>query len=113
MVLDVQAQEAIKTIDTQIMELLAIRDSFKQRKISSADGLEKMGEWKVRTVELLSQKVHPNEGINLDKKNEWALSEDPLTSFRKTVELYISFLKLLKEKIEKNPGDIFSAPIAS
>ncbi len=109
--LNEQALEAIKMIDSQISELISIKDAFKQKIISSADGLEKMEEWKGRTIELLSQKIHPNEGLNLDKKNEWLLSEDPLTSFRKTADMYASFLNNLKEEIEKHPGDILSTPV--
>ena len=109
--LNEQVQEAIQMIDAQIRELLSIKDDFKQKKISSADGLEIMEEWKERTIKLLSQKVHPNEGLNLDKRNEWLLSEDPLTSFRKTADMYSSFLNTLKKEIEKHPGDIFAAPV--
>jgi hypothetical protein len=108
--LNEQAHEAIKMIDAQISELLSIKDAFKQKNISSADGLEKIEEWKERTIELLSQKVHPNEALNLEKKNEWLLSEDPLTSFRKTIDVYSSFLNTLKGEIEKHPADIISTP---
>lgn len=111
--LNEQAQEAIKMIDAQISELLSIKDAFKQKKISSAEGLEKIKEWKESTVELLSQKVNPNEGLNLDKRNDWLLSDDPLTSFRKTADMYSSFVKTLKEEIEKHPSDFFSTPVTS
>ncbi len=109
--LNEQAHEAIKMIDAQMSELLSIKDAFKQKNFSSADGLEKMEEWKERTIELLSQKVHPNEALNLAKKNEWLLSEDPLTSFRKTADMYTSFLNTLKEEIEKHPVNVFSPPV--
>ena len=109
--LNEQAQEAIKMIDAQTSELLSIKDDFKKKRFSSADGLEKMEQWKERTIKLLSQKVHPKEGLKLDQRNEWLLSEDPLTSFRKTAAMYSSFLNTLKEEIKKHPGNVFAAPV--
>jgi hypothetical protein len=70
-----------------------------------------MEQWKERTIKLLSQKVHPKEGLKLDQRNEWLLSEDPLTSFRKTAAMYSSFLTTLKEEIKKHPGNVFAAPV--
>ena len=106
-----KAEEAMRMLDTQIGELLSIKEAFKNKEISSIDGLEKISQWKLRTVKLLSEKVHPQEAKNLDEKSEWTLSGEPLTSFRKTSDMYFSFLTTLKEKIEKQPRDILSAPV--
>ena len=104
-----RVEEAIDIVLKQEKELLLIATSAK----SSGDtrlGFEKLRRWKARTVSVLSENVHPNEGQRLkDKQQASIIMGDPLRNLINEVDMYMGFLGSLCEELEKHPEYVLDA----
>ena len=109
-----KAQEAIRIVEVQLGELFDIANTAK----SSSDahlGFEKLNRWKARTVRLLSENIHPDEGQKLQKKETYSFRTygDPLENLLEAVHIYSGFLGSLREELEKHPENILDVPTPS
>jgi hypothetical protein len=106
-----RAKEAINIILQQEKELLIIASSAQ----SSGDarlGFEKLDRWKARTVRLISENIHPDEGQKLQKKQTYSINTYgiPLENLLEAVIIYSGFLESLREELERHPEDVLDAP---
>jgi len=104
MEIEKKAQEAIKMIEIQQKELSDIVErTDTERNIESAT--ERLKRWKSRTIKLLSEKIHPAEGVKLQEivRN---FSSSHFKDFEYDVNKYSAFLLSLKEVLETHPEDV-------
>lgn len=109
-----KSEKAIKIIDKQLKELAGIAISAK----SSGDtrlGFERLHRWKARTVSLLSENIHPNEGKKLqDKKTPSYMTYGIiLDNLLEAVHIYSVFLGSLREELKRYPEYILDVPTSS
>ena len=109
-----RAAEAIYIIVKQLGALNGIAKSAK----SSGDarlGFERLGRWKARTVRLLSESIHPNEGQKLQDKQTFSFRTygDPLDNLLDAVRIYSGFLVSLSEELKNHPEDVLDVPTPS
>ena len=106
-----------EALDIVIQQLAELNDIAKNAK-SSGDirlGFERLLRWKARTVRLLSENIHPDEGQKLQKKETYSFRTygDPLENLLEAVHIYSGFLGSLREELEKHPENILDVPIPS
>ena len=108
-----RAEEAINIVIKQLEELDDIANSAR----SSGDtrlGYERLHRWRSRTVRLLSENIHPNEGQKLkDIKQAFSLFGGPLGSLVKEANWCRTFLESLRQELERHPEYVLDAPISS
>jgi len=109
-----RAKEAINIILQQEKELLIIGGTAK----SSGDarlGFERLNRWKARTVRLISESIHPDEGQKLQKKETFSFRTygNPLENLFEVVNIYLGFLGSLREELERHPEDVLDVPKSS
>jgi|SRR3972149_8762682 len=114
MTLSPRVEEAINIVIQQDKELTDIAKSAE----SSGDtrlNFERLQRWKARTVSLLSESIHPNEGQKLQDKPTYSFRTygNPLENIRDAVSIYSGFLGSLLEELEKHPEDVLDAAIPS
>jgi uncharacterized protein (TIGR02391 family) len=107
-------EEAINVVVKQLEELDDIATSAK----SSRDallGFEKLNRWKARTVRLLSENIHPNEGQKLQDKPTYSFRTFgiALENLLEAVSIYSGFLESLLEELKGHPEDVLDVPIPS
>ena len=108
-----KVQKIIGMITNQARELNGIVDRAKEDEHYHA-AFEALTRWKKRTVRLLSEEVHPNEGKRLaDKEKTSFIMGDPLRNLVDEADMYIGFLRSLVEELEKHPEDVLSVPMPS
>jgi predicted nucleotide-binding protein len=106
-------EAAIELIDKVVDELRDIADTAKKDRDTDA-GFERLHRWKDRSVKLLSDKISPNEGKKLNGKKLGSFSMlDPLLNLIDEANMYLAFLKSLREELEKHPEDIIDIPTRS
>ena len=106
-----RAEEAINIILQQEKELLIIASSAH----TSGDarlGFERLKRWKARTVRLVSENIHPDEGQKLQKKETYSFRTYgiPVENLLEAVNIYLGFLGSLREELEKHPEDVLNSP---
>jgi predicted nucleotide-binding protein len=106
-----KSEKAIKIIDKQLKELAGIAISAK----SSGDtrlGFERLHRWKARTVSLLSENIHPNEGRKLQdtKTPSYMTYGIILDNLLEAVHIYSVFLGSLREELKRYPEYILDVP---
>jgi uncharacterized protein (TIGR02391 family) len=106
--------EAIYIIIKQLAALNGIAKSAR----SSRDprlGFERFHRWKARTVRLLSESVHPNEGKKLQDKQTFSMKTygDPLENLLESVDICSRFLVSLSEELKNHPEDVLDVPAHS
>lgn len=99
-------QKAIVMIEEQEKELSEI---VKIAANDSDSGREKLKRWKTRTIRLLTEKIHPDEGKKLEKTGPVYIMGQPVQGILREVDLYCAFLNSLKEELAKHPEDVLSA----
>ena len=107
-------QEAISILDQQGSELMQIaKDAMSSR--DPRLGFERLQRWRERTVRLVAEKVHPNEGQKLQKKETFSIRTygDPLDNLVDAVSVYTGYLGSLREELEKHPEDVLNVPAHS
>ena len=114
MTLPPRREEAIKIVSKQLEELVGISKDA----VSSGDarlGFERLNRWKVRTVRLVSENIHPNEGQKLQKKETFSFRTygNPLENLFEVVNIYLGFLGSLREELERHPEDVLDVPKSS
>lgn len=104
-------ENAKQTVLTQLTALKTlVESSIEQHDHNS--GFERLGRWKTRTSELLTQNVHPNEGRKLRGKQKYSFRMgDPLGNLHDEALMYQGFLLALLEDLEVHPSDILNAPM--
>jgi uncharacterized protein (TIGR02391 family) len=106
--------EATHIIAKQLAALNGIAKSAK----SSRDprlGFERFHRWKARTIRLLSESVHPNEGKKLQDKQTFSMKTygDPLENLVESVDICSRFLVSLSEELRNHPEDVLNVPALS
>jgi len=114
MTLSPRVEEAINTVIQQLDELADITNDAK----FSGDarlGFERLSRWKARTVSLLSENIHPNEGQKLQDKRTGSIISvgDPLDNLLEAVHIYSGFLGSLCEELKKHPKYVLDVPTPS
>jgi hypothetical protein len=114
MTLPPRVEEALNIVIQQLAELNDIAKNAK----SSGDtrlGFERLFRWKERTVRLLSENIHPNEGKKLQDKKIYSFGTlgDPRDNFIESVHIHSRFLESLYEELEKHPECILDVPTPS
>lgn len=109
-----RAAKAIHIVVKQLAELSGIARSAK----SSGDtrlGFERLRRWKVRTVSLLSENIHPNEGQKLQDTQAPSFRTYGiiLDNLLEAVDIYSGFLRSLREELKKHPECILDVPTPS
>ena len=108
-----KAKEAITMIDNQTGALEEIGKLVEKNR-DTGTAFEKLKRWKSRTIRLLSEKVNPDEGKELEGKTMTSITiGQPLLNLANESIMYLSFLKSLREELEEHPEDYFSIPIPS
>lgn len=103
-----KALEAISIIDKQLVELNKI---FVNARNSNELKIawNKLERWKDRSVKLLTDNIHPNEGKKLKEERLTSFSMyDAFANFTDEVKMYEAFLLSLRDELENYPEDIFS-----
>jgi len=114
MTLPPRVKEAINIVIKQLEELNDIAKSAR----SSGDarlGFERLHRWKARTVRLLSENIHPDEGQKLQKKETYSFRTygEPFENLLEAVHIYSGFLVSLHEELKKHPEYILDVPTPS
>lgn len=106
--MDGKAQKALEVIDKQLNDLTDIYSStIKDRTFPL--GFEKLTRWRIRTIRLLTQYVHPDEGKKLERKAPQGIpTGTPQSRYLAETQGYLSFLMTLQEELQKYPEDILS-----
>jgi len=109
-----RVEEAINIVFKQLEELTDIARSARSS-ASAHLGFEKLNRWKARTIRLLSENIHPNEGQKLKDKPTYSFSTYgiPLENLIHAVSIYSGFLVSLIEELKVHPEDVLDAPIPS
>lgn len=108
-----KVQKIIDMIANQAGELKDILNRARKDEHYHA-AFEALRRWKTRTVRLLSEEVHPNEGKKLaDKEKTSFIMGDPLRNLADEADMYVGFLRSLVEELEKHPEDVLSVPMPS
>jgi uncharacterized protein (TIGR02391 family) len=109
-----RATEALHITAKQLAALNGVAKGAK----SSRDprlGFERFHRWKARTVRLLSESVHPNEGKKLQDKQTFSMKTygDPLENLLESVDICSRFLVSLTEELGSHPEDVLDVPALS
>jgi len=109
-----RVEEAINIVFKQLEELTDIARSARSSDNAHL-GFEKLNRWKARTIRLLSENIHPNEGQKLKDKPTYSFSTYgiPLENLIHAVSIYSGFLVSLIEELKVHPEDVLDAPIPS
>jgi hypothetical protein len=71
MAMNDKVKEALKIVEDQRNELLSILERTRESQIETAN--ERLARWKTRTVRLISENIHHNEGVKLQNiTRNWA-----------------------------------------
>ena len=109
-----RTEKAINIILQQEKELVIIASNAQSSRDARL-GFEKLNRWKARTVRLLSENIHPNEGQKLKDKPTYSFRtygialENLLDAF----SIYSGFLKSLLEELKEHPEDVLDVPTPS
>lgn len=107
----------IKTAMRVVAEQLQALNELVKKSVEEKDhqsGFERLHRWKVRTIELLSKHVHPNEGNRLAEKRKSSFSlGNPLRNLVDEADMYNGFLIALGENLTDDPAHILDAPMPS
>lgn len=114
MTLSERAEEAINIVIQQGNELADIGNSATSSG-GARLGFERLNRWKDRTVRLLSEKIHPNEGQKLKDKPTYSFRTHGIDSenFFEAVSIYAGFLTSLLEALKGHPEDVLDLPTIS
>jgi len=109
-----RVEEAINIVFKQLEELTDIARSARSS-ASAHLGFEKLNRWKARTIRLLSENIHPNEGQKLKDKRTYSFSTYgiPLENLIHAVSIYSGFLVSLIEELKVHPEDVLDVPVHS
>ncbi len=102
-----KAQEAVNMIEAQLKELVSILDLV-QRDKDYSSARERLNRWQSRTVKLLSEKVNPEEGTQLEGKFRRIAYHTEMENISADVDMYCAFLISLRETLEQHPEDLLS-----
>ena len=107
-------EKAIKIVDKQLKELTGIAISARSSRDTRL-GFERLHRWKARTVRLLSENIHPDEGQKLQKKESFSFRTygDALENLLEAVHIYSGFLGSLREELKRYPEYILDVPTSS
>ncbi len=107
-------EEAIKIIDKQLKELTGIAISARSSRDARL-GFERLNRWKARTVRLLSENIHPDEGQKLKDKPTYSMRTFgiALENLLDAVSIYSGFLESLLEELKAHPEDVLDVPAHS
>jgi len=114
MTLPPRAKKAINIVFKQLDELADIAKSVKSPGEARL-GFERLSRWKVRTVNLLSKNIHPNEGKKLQDTQtpSFMTYGIPSDNLLEAVDIYSSFLISLLEELKSHPEYVLSVPTPS
>lgn len=73
-------------------------------------GFERLRRWKKRTVNILRENVHDNEGNRLEAKKKTIRMGDPLGNLADESEMYAGFLQALDQELADHPEDVIYVP---
>jgi len=109
-----EPREAIRIVEVQLGELLGIANTAKSSRDARL-GFEKLNRWKARTVRLLSENIHPNEGQKLKGKPTYSFMTYgiALENLLDAVSIYSGFLESLLDELQRHPEDVLNAPTPS
>lgn len=103
-----EARQAIEMIEKQLQELTQIIGRYARYQDAEVIS-EKLRRWKQRTVKLVSDTVHPDEGKRLaDKHPSGYTPGQPLRNLKEEASIYQAFLVSLKDELDQHPGDVVS-----
>jgi len=103
--------KAMLCIKNQLRDLVEIRDGVRAD-LAFDRARERLMRWKVRTVRLLGEKVHPSEGEKLHAKEKSSfIAGAPLLNFEDEVNIYSGFLWALLETVGLHPQEVLDAPL--
>jgi NAD-dependent SIR2 family protein deacetylase len=103
---DIRALKALEVIQEQTEELLDVVDRVRVD-LDYRTARERLGRWKSRTIEVLSEHVHPDEGGRLREKRKYGvLKGHPLRDIEDEVHMYLSFLQALADEVKQHPSSI-------
>lgn len=107
-----EAQKAVEMIDRQLEELSSIVEQ------ASEDGdyksaMQRIQNWKPRTLRLIGEIVHPDELAALKKMPRliWSVTDRGEGTVFRTTERYCTFLSSLKNEIRRTPEAILISPL--
>lgn len=107
---DEKVKAVVSILDEQVESLKNIIEK------ASKDGdfdtaLERKNRWKERTARLIEKNIHPNEAEKLRKKRKGSfIMDDPLRNLADEGDMYIGFLKSLREALIEYPDDVIAVP---
>lgn len=109
-----RVEEAINIILQQEKELTIIASNA----LSSGKnrlGFERLNRWKARTVSLLSENIHPNEGQKLQDTKAPSIRTygNPFDNLLEAFDIYSGFLGSLREELERHPEYVLDVPAPS
>jgi len=109
-----EPKEPIRIVEVQLGELLGIANTAKSSRDARL-GFEKLNRWKARTVRLLSENIHPNEGQKLKDKPTYSFRTYgiALENLLDAVSIYSGFLESLLNELERHPEDVLNVPTPS
>ena len=109
-----RVEEAINIVFKQLEELTDIAKSA-MSSCNAQLGFEKLNRWKARTIRLLSENIHPNEGQKLKDKPTYSFRTYgiALENLVDAVSIYSGFLVSLLEELKVHPEDVLDAPVPS
>ncbi len=109
--INITGDKALELLDEQLQELSSIvkRASFD---FDYEAGEERLKRWKSRTVKLISENIHPQEGDKLLKKYlSSANTKRPQENLEDGVKLYRGFLLSLRGELQDCPKDVIAPEI--
>jgi predicted nucleotide-binding protein len=108
---NITGEKALELLDERLQELSRIvkRASFD---FDYEAGEERLKRWKSRTVKLISENVHPQEGNKLLKKHlNSATTRRSQENLEDGAKLYRGFLLSLRGELQNHPEDIIAPEI--
>jgi len=110
MSIEAKQKDALNIIENQITDFRSVvEDATKDENFDLAD--ERLKRLKERTIRIISDKISQQEATKFEnlRKSSWNMF-DQLKNIRDSADMYINFLQVLKEGLEKYPDEILLTP---